>query len=82
MADPATEAAYSEVFEDAPDSRQAQTIHHIRANSSIMQLKKILGEWDVIQGSVGLTWLFDYADSSFLITQWLIEEKYVSSHAL
>jgi hypothetical protein len=45
MATPGSEAAYSEVLEDAPDSRQAQTIHHIRANSSIMQLKKILGEW-------------------------------------
>jgi pyruvate carboxylase len=44
MANPGSEAAYNEVFEDAPDSRQAQTIHHIRANSSIMQLKKILGE--------------------------------------
>jgi hypothetical protein len=44
MASPGSEAAYGEVFEDAPDSRQAQTIHHIRANSSIMQLKKILGE--------------------------------------
>lgn len=39
-----SEGAYNEVFEDAPDQRQSQTIHHIRANSSIMQLKKILGE--------------------------------------
>jgi hypothetical protein len=45
MASPGFEAAYNEVFEDAPDSREAQTIHHIRASSSIMQLKKILGEW-------------------------------------
>jgi pyruvate carboxylase len=44
MTSPGAEAAYSEAFEDAPDSREAQTIHHIRANSSIMQLKKILGE--------------------------------------
>ncbi len=36
-------AAYSEVFEEGMDSRQAQTVHRIRANSSIMQLKKILG---------------------------------------
>ncbi|KAE8445027.1 hypothetical protein EG329_014033 [Mollisiaceae sp. DMI_Dod_QoI] len=35
-------AAYSEVFEEGKDSGQAQTIHRIRANSSIMQLKKIL----------------------------------------
>lgn len=35
---------YNEVFEEAADERQEQTIHHIRANSSIMQLKKILGK--------------------------------------
>lgn len=34
--------AYSEVFEEGLDTRQAQTVHRIRANSSIMQLKKIL----------------------------------------
>ena len=36
--------AYSEVFEEASDANQSQTIHRIRANSTIMQLKKILGE--------------------------------------
>lgn len=36
--------AYSEVFE-AGDAKQVQTVHRIRANSSIMQLKKLLGEW-------------------------------------
>lgn len=36
--------AYSEVFEEGEVSR-AQTVHRIRANSSIMQLKKILGEY-------------------------------------
>lgn len=36
--------AYSEVFEEGQDARQAQTVHRIRANSSIMKLKKILGE--------------------------------------
>ena len=35
--------AYSEVFEEGMDLQQAQTIHRIRANSTIMQLKKILG---------------------------------------
>ena len=36
---------YSEVFEEGGiDARQAQTVHRIRANSSIMQLKKILGK--------------------------------------
>jgi hypothetical protein len=38
-------AAYSEVFEEGFDARQTQTVHRIRANSSIMQLKKILGEY-------------------------------------
>jgi pyruvate carboxylase len=37
--------AYSEVFEEGgPDAKQVQTVHRIRANSSIMQLKKLLGE--------------------------------------
>ncbi|KAH6666625.1 putative pyruvate carboxylase [Halenospora varia] len=34
--------AYSEVFEEGLDLKQAQTVHRIRANSTIMQLKKIL----------------------------------------
>jgi pyruvate carboxylase len=37
--------AYSEVFEEGKDAGQTQTIHRIRANSTIMQLKKILGEF-------------------------------------
>lgn len=39
---------FTDVFEDEDDAgepREAPTIHHIRANSSIMQLKKILGEF-------------------------------------
>lgn len=40
-------AAYSEdVFEDG-ETGQPRNIHRIRANSSIMQLKKILGESSV-----------------------------------
>ena len=35
---------YEEVFEDADVPKETQTIHHIRANSTIMQLNKILGE--------------------------------------
>jgi len=35
-------ATYSEVFEEG--EVQAQSIHRIRANSTIMKLKKILGE--------------------------------------
>ncbi|OBT86600.1 pyruvate carboxylase [Pseudogymnoascus sp. 03VT05] len=34
--------AANEVFEESGDERQSQSIQHIRANSSIMQLKKIL----------------------------------------
>lgn len=37
------EAAVEEdVFEEGMAPKEAQTVHHIRANSSIMQLKKIL----------------------------------------
>lgn len=36
--------AENEVFEESADERQSQSIQHIRANSSIMQLKKILGK--------------------------------------
>ncbi|KAG0651055.1 Pyruvic carboxylase [Hyphodiscus hymeniophilus] len=45
--------AYSEVFEEGPDTKQAQTVHRIRANSSIMQLKKLLGR--VSQSHASLT---------------------------
>lgn len=34
---------YEDVFEDDEVQKEAQTVHHIRANSSIMQLNKILG---------------------------------------
>jgi len=41
--DPHGDGTYGEVFEDGlPDTKQQQTVHRIRANSSIMQLKKIL----------------------------------------
>ncbi len=37
---------FNDVFEDVDDEpQQQQTVQHIRANSSIMQLKKILGEY-------------------------------------
>lgn len=35
---------YEEVFEDGEVQKQAQTVHRIRANSTIMQLNKILGQ--------------------------------------
>ncbi|RQM07296.1 hypothetical protein DH86_00000997, partial [Scytalidium sp. 3C] len=42
------------VFDDGPDLRNPQTIHHIRANSTIMKLKKILGTRIVTAHSCGL----------------------------
>ena len=35
---------FTDVFEDEDDAGEPKTVGHIRANSSIMQLKKILGE--------------------------------------
>lgn len=37
---------FNDVFDedDVDEPKEAQTIHHIRANSSIMNFKKILGE--------------------------------------
>ena len=35
---------FEEVFEEGDVPKEAQTIHRIRANSTIMQLNKILGE--------------------------------------
>ncbi len=34
---------YEEVFEDGDTPKRSQTVHRIRANSTIMQLNKILG---------------------------------------
>jgi len=34
---------YEEVFEEGETPKRAQTVHRIRANSTIMQLNKILG---------------------------------------
>ncbi len=44
-ADKPTTEKYEEVFEDEEAPKEAQSMHRIRANSSIMQLKKILGEY-------------------------------------
>lgn len=43
-ADKPTTEKYEEVFEDEEAPKEAQSMHRIRANSSIMQLKKILGK--------------------------------------
>ena len=39
-----------EVFEEGEAPKQAQSIHRIRANSTIMQLSKILGESIAVRG--------------------------------
>ena len=44
---------FTDVFEeedDAGEVREQPTVHHIRANSSIMQLKKILGTRSACSG--------------------------------
>lgn len=45
MAAPQQDLTFNDVFEDedVDEPKAANTVHHIRANSSIMQLKKILG---------------------------------------
>jgi hypothetical protein len=73
MASQGSEAAYNEVFEDAPDSRQAQTIHHIRANSSIMQLKKILGEQPIRTSSNDTP--FGYRVTLTLLLHYLVANR-------
>ena len=46
MAAPQQPLTFNDVFEeeDIDEPKAANSVHHIRANSSIMQLKKILGE--------------------------------------
>ncbi|KAL2064913.1 hypothetical protein VTL71DRAFT_4053 [Oculimacula yallundae] len=70
--------AYSEVFEEGKDTQQSQTIHRIRANSSIMQLKKILGEYQFPASSrliIELLVRFNVLIHGLGILQWPIEEK-------
>jgi hypothetical protein len=71
--------AYSEVFEEGLDARQAQTVHRIRANSSIMQLKKILGERKLQRLIEPPPKLGQMLISCLGILQWPIEEKFVSA---
>ncbi|KAL6868525.1 hypothetical protein J3F83DRAFT_737428 [Trichoderma novae-zelandiae] len=49
---------FNDVFEDddVDEPKEKQTIHHIRANSSIMQLKKILGESRPQRCLAGANW--------------------------
>lgn len=39
---------YSEVFEEGVDAGATRTVHRLRANSSILQQKKILGQFDPV----------------------------------
>lgn len=39
-----------DVFDEVPAQKEERTAHHIRANSSIMHLKKILGELVLVTG--------------------------------
>ena len=52
---------FNDVFEDDDDEvKEAPTVHHIRANSSIMQVKKILGMLNTVPVSKKqqLIWAF------------------------
>lgn len=44
MATDSTSDRYEDVFEEGDMPKPTQTVHHIRANSTIMQLNKILGQ--------------------------------------
>jgi pyruvate carboxylase len=46
MAAPQQPLTFNDVFEedDIDEPKEANSVHHIRANSSIMHVKKILGE--------------------------------------
>lgn len=53
-----TQVTFNDVFEDGDVEevqKDPQTIHHIRANSSIMHLKKILGESQPSREAIGLS---------------------------
>ena len=39
------ENQYSDVFEEGMDSSNARTVHRLRANSTIMRVKKVLGQF-------------------------------------
>lgn len=52
MAAPQQPLTFNDVFddEDVDEPKAANSVHHIRANSSIMQLKKILGMFGTVLG--------------------------------
>lgn len=47
---------YEDVFEEGDVPKEAQTVHRIRANSTIMQLNKILGECQSESAMAPATW--------------------------
>lgn len=59
--------AYSEVFEEG--EVRAQTVHRIRANSSIMQLKKILGESMLHENTQSRSMMNIQADKTYFSCQ-------------
>lgn len=71
-------AGYSEVFEEGKDLQQLQTVHRIRANSSIMQLKKILGK--CLPDAIGAQhYKIVSLTATLMHLQWPTEEKFVST---
>lgn len=47
---PQADLTFHEVFDEEENNKEVQTVHRIRANSSIMQVKKILGELSYAHG--------------------------------
>jgi hypothetical protein len=72
--------AYSEVFEEGMDLQQAQTIHRIRANSTIMKLNKILGKFQPWR--TRRTGLAKETHANSALLQLPIEEKFVCTLVL
>jgi hypothetical protein len=58
MAVPQQPLTFNDVFdeEEVDEPKAANSVHHIRANSSIMQLKKILGMCRLSSFSKGSVW--------------------------
>ncbi len=50
--------AYNEVFEDSLDGTTSQSVHRLRANSSVLKLDKILGQYSDVPLPVFLFLLY------------------------
>lgn len=51
----ASDDKYEDVFEEGDVPKEAQTVHRIRANSTIMQLNKILGQFYLLSPRPGIS---------------------------